>query len=188
MWGSIRRPHQRGRSAVPVGCAVPPAPTFSRQNRAVNQKRLPSPTRLSTPMSPPIICTRRLLMANSRPIIHEAIVRADCLNGWFRSSAARQMAGCRKPHSAASDRLPPSYQHRLSAGDGSTRSLFSASSSAAGPYNCHAPLPPPCQCSRPASDADGWSCRYRPHRPPSRWPGRSRRSCRQPTGRRWRHR
>lgn len=35
--------------------------------------------------------------------MHEAILRADCPKGWFRSSAARQVAGCRKPHAVASD-------------------------------------------------------------------------------------
>jgi two-component system, LuxR family, sensor histidine kinase TtrS len=55
-------------------------------------------------------------------------------------------------------------------------------------HRCRAPLRRPCRPFRPASGAGGWSCRYRPHRSPSRWPGRPRRSCRRPRGRRWRRR
>ncbi len=38
--------------------------------------------------------------------MYEAILRANCPKGWYRSSPVCQMAGCRKPHAAASGRLP----------------------------------------------------------------------------------
>ena len=53
-----------------------------------------------------------------------------------------------------------------------------SASSAARPCSCHAPLPRPGRCFRPASGAGGWSCRCPPRPRPSRSPGRSRRSCR----------
>ena len=42
--------------------------SFPRANVAVKLKVLPSPDLLSTQISPPIISTRRLLMARPRPV------------------------------------------------------------------------------------------------------------------------
>ena len=44
------------------------------------------------------------------------------------------------------------------------------SSPAANPCSSHAPPQPPCRCSRPALDADGWFCRYRRHPHPFQSP------------------
>ena len=61
---------------------------------------------------------------------------------------------------------------------------------AASPCSCHAPLLPPCRCSRPAWGVGGWFCRYPQRLHPSRWRVQSRHSyrlheCRPCSRQRW---
>ena len=66
----------------------------------------------------------------------------------------------------APDSLPPGAIALCSADVACLMSLTSCS--AANPYNCRAPLPLPCQCSRPMSDAGESSCLCPPRQRPSR--------------------